>query len=256
MKSTLHKITEHVEKINEQFFSDFDENNTYLRPRDDLLDIAHIIEKCFIVIAEVKKSSPSAGIICQDFKPIDLALSYENAGAHAVSVVTDKKFFGGCKQHLRMVKEKVRIPVLRKDFLIHPAQIYESYNLGADIVLLISACLRFDRLQSLYNTTRMLDMNAIVEVHTEEDIEKALRLEPEIIGINNRNLHSFEVDLENSYRLKKMIPPDIHVISESGIRSHREISTLIEAGFSGVLIGEALLKEKDVEAAFRRLSNG
>ncbi|MDD8020153.1 MAG: indole-3-glycerol phosphate synthase TrpC [Acidobacteriota bacterium] len=252
----LDKIIASINRDEEANFRSFSPGSFSLKERDKPLDILKCLKQQFSLITEVKKSSPSKGLIKEDLDPVELALSYQRAGASAISVVTEKNFFSGRKEYLSRVKDKVQIPVLRKDFLVHPYQVYESYNLGADFILLIAACLSKENLKTMYETSLALKMQVLVEVHNEEDVEKALKLEPSIIGINNRNLQTFQVDFGTSLRLKKYFPPGISLISESGINSPEQISILKKEGFSGALIGEYLLRQKDVAGAIRELMNG
>ncbi len=257
MDTILQKITMMIRKDNEKLFSDFDESSPLLhRKASEPIDIIPIIRNEFFLIAEAKKGSPSKGIIREEFDPVEIAVNYEKAGVSAVSVITEKNFFFGHPEYLRKVKERISIPVLRKDFIIHPSQIYEAYNLGADIVLLIAACLDDTSMHSMYKQIRSLGMNALIEVHNEFELERVLKFKPSIIGINNRDLKNFKVDLNTSYRLKKMIPEDVFVISESGIKNHQDILKLKEYGFAGVLVGESLLRKEDVYTAVMELRYG
>jgi indole-3-glycerol phosphate synthase len=252
----LEEITARIEAEERQNFLSFSAAGFTLVEREKPVDVLKILDKKFSFIAEVKKRSPSKGVLRENFNPVAIALSYERAGASAISVITEKNYFSGEKEYLSLVKSSVRLPVLRKDFLIHPYQVYESYNLGADFVLLIAACLTKESLKNMSEAAESLGLQALVEVHDEEELEKALEVNPRMIGINNRNLETFEVDLRTSFRLKKQIPDRIHVISESGINSPEQIRKLREKGFSGVLIGEYLLKQKDVTAALEGLIDG
>jgi len=256
METILKKITDAVRRDLAHSFDECLKLSPLKRELGPPLDVISRLKKSFFFMAEVKRGSPSKGIIRRDFHPVSIALDYEQAGASAISVVTEKNFFYGDRDYLKQIKQKVRIPVMRKDFLLHPCQIYESFALGADFVLLIAACLSDQELRILYRRARSLGMEALVEVHREKELERVLALRPMIIGINNRNLNTFKVDIKTSFRLKKLIPPDIFVISESGIRTHKDIFQLRERGFSGALVGEALLKEIDVGQALRRLVHG
>lgn len=257
MKTILQKITERIRKDNKKIFSEFDEKKVSLnRNVTEPIDVLPRLQKDFFLIAEAKKGSPSKGIIRENFDPVNIALNYEKAGVSAVSVITEKNFFFGHPEYLREVKKRITIPVLRKDFIIHPSQIYEAYNLGADLVLLIAACLDDASIISMYKLIRSLGMNALIEVHDESELKRVLKFNPSIIGINNRNLNNFEVDLNTSFRLKKMIPEDIFVISESGIKNHQDILSLQDAGFSGALVGESLLRKKDIFTAVTELIHG
>jgi indole-3-glycerol phosphate synthase len=256
MESVLQKITDAVKKREKNNFEIFSFGDNNLKTKRKPIDIISILKKGFFYIFEIKKASPSKGIIRKNFNPLEILESYEKAGASAISVITEPEFFMGSKNYLKEVKEKTGLPVLRKDFLIHPFQIYEAYNLGADFLLLIAACLSDSELKLLYDITLSLGMNALIEVHNEPELVKALKVKPKLIGINNRDLATFKVDMDTSYKLQKMIPSDIFVISESGIKTHDDLQRLKEEGFSGVLIGESLLNEDDIYSAARSMING
>lgn len=245
MGTILEKIVSHI--------PDFLPVPYLLEERPVPIDIIPMIADRFFVIAETKKGSPSKGIIRDDYRPGEIAVDYQRAGASAVSVITEENFFYGSKEHLPMVKAAVDLPVLRKDFLVHPYQVYESYNMGADFVLLIAACLTDRQMDRLYHLALSMGMQVLLEVHVQEELERVLKLEPGLIGINNRDLKTFNVDLNTSFNLKKRIPDHIFVISESGISSNEDIDALKKAGFAGVLIGESLLKQRDSETALRNL---
>ena len=198
------------------------------------------------VIAEVKKASPSKGVIREDFDPVQIASGYERAGAAAVSVLTDEHFFQGNLQYLSSVKEEVLVPVLRKDFLTDPHQIYQSRATGADSVLLIVAAMDGDgMLADLIDVSRSLAMEPLVEVHNNHEAETAIRAGAEIIGINNRDLTTFEVDLSLSHRLARAIHKDKVIIAESGITSLDDMLSLSKAGVDAFLIGESLMRTPD-----------
>lgn len=256
MEPILKKIIEKIRRDEKQNFLDFYSRRMDRERQTPPIDIIPLIEKNFFIIAEAKKGSPSKGIIRENFDPEQLAMAYEKGGASAISVITEKNFFFGEKSHLKKVKENVHLPVLRKDFLIHPYQVYESYALGADFILLIMACLKQDEFRELNEIALSLGMNVLAEIHDEEELDRVLRIKPKIIGINNRNLKTFQVDLRTSFRLKEFIPEDIFVISESGIQSHEDIVLLKKSGFSGVLIGESLLRQDDVTVALKRMIDG
>lgn len=207
-------------------------------------------------ICEVKKASPSKGIIAEDFPYLQIAREYEEAGAAAVSCLTEPEFFLGKDQYLREIAEKVSIPVLRKDFIVDEYQIYEAKVLGASAVLLICAILEKDTLKAYMKTANALGMSALVEAHDEEEIRQALEAGGEIIGVNNRNLKNFTVDVENSLRLRKHIPADVLFVAESGIHRPEDISRLRGAGVDAVLIGEALMKSEDKKAMLDWLKKG
>jgi len=197
------------------------------------------------VISEIKKASPSKGVICENFDPLNIAKSYEANGASAISILTDEKFFQGSLQYLSQIRKAVSIPLLRKDFTIDPYQIYEARAHGADIVLLIAAILDKERIKQYLQIVDSLNMNAIVEIHNREELDKVIDTGCSIIGINNRNLKTFEVDLSTTVELIKYIPEDILVISESGISNPGDISMLREIGVNTFLIGESFMKSDD-----------
>lgn len=197
------------------------------------------------IISEIKKASPSKGIICENFDPIKIAISYEVNGASAISILTDEKFFQGSLDYLSQIRTVVNIPLLRKDFTIDPYQIYEARAHGADIVLLIAAILEKDRIKEYLEIVDSLNMNAIVEIHNHEELDKVIDTGCKIIGINNRNLKTFEVDLSTTVELIKYVPEDILVISESGISDLDDIRMLRKLGVNTFLIGESFMKSDD-----------
>ena len=198
------------------------------------------------LIAECKKASPSKGLLVRDYDPAQLAKSYAKAGAAAISVLTDGRHFQGSLDHLRDVKEVVKIPVLRKDFIFDPYQVYEARVAGADAILLIAAVLSQSEMSKLLKLTHQLKMNALIEVHTEAELEWVLELNPRIIGVNNRNLQTFEVDFANTARLRQRIPNEIVVVGESGLKSQDDVLQMVEIGVDAILVGETLVKSKDV----------
>lgn len=205
------------------------------------------------IIAEIKHASPSKGILREHFDPVKIARSYSDSGASALSVLTDEKFFKGSLTYLRKVREAVSIPLLRKDFIVDPYQVYEARYYGADAVLLIVAALGQDMLKELLDLTHTLGLNAVVEVHNESELERALEAGSRIIGINNRDLRTFEVDLGVSVRLAKKIPRGIIVIAESGIGSSEDIRSLRGQGVHVFLIGETFMKAPDPGAELKKL---
>jgi indole-3-glycerol phosphate synthase len=207
------------------------------------------------LIAEIKKASPSAGLIRPEgFDPVALALAYDAAGAAAISVITDAKFFQGDIAYLAQVAQAVpRRPCLRKDFIIDPYQVYEARLKGASAILLIAAVLKPEELASLRTLASTLGMDALVEVHDEADLAKALKARSGIIGINNRDLRTFQTSLETTLRLRQMIPAGVVVVSESGIRTREDVVRLSEAGVDAILVGEALMRSPDVGAKVREL---
>jgi len=202
------------------------------------------------IIAEVKKASPSKGIIDPDFDPIRTALNYEKYGVDAISVLTEKKYFLGDDENLKLVKEKAYVPILRKDFIIDKYQIYQSIVLGADAILLIASVLK-DNLKSFYDLATGLGLHCLVEVHNRAEIELSLESGCKIIGINNRNLNDFHVDIHTTERLMKYIPSGKIVVSESGISSINDIAYLKSIGANAVLIGESFMRNPDSVDAFR-----
>ncbi len=194
------------------------------------------------IIAEAKKASPSKGLIEPDFDPVQVAKSYEQGGATAISVLTDRHFFQGELDFLIRIRREVGLPVLRKDFIIDPLQIEEAHIAGADAILLIVAILSPAQLRDFRLQAESLGMDALVEVHDEAELEQALASEARLLGINNRNLHDFNVDLGTSFRLKKLVPAGIPVVSESGISTVADMQRLKEAGIDAALIGESLMR--------------
>lgn len=253
----MEDIVRKVRKTYQNEFNDFIKEDFEFHRGWKLFDYRDIISDEFLTICELKKGSPSCGVIRSDFDHISIAREYEDAGAGAISVLTEKDHFYGDPKYLSEVKYVVDLPVLRKDFLVHPYQIYQSYNMGADMVLLICSCLSDDDLIELSQEARYLGMTPLVEVHNEDELERALDLEGDhILGINNRDLVTFKVDLERSFELKQSVPHNVPVISESGIASYDDICRLKEKGFSGALIGEALMREKSPGKALRRMLSG
>ena len=205
------------------------------------------------IIAEVKKASPSAGVIAADFQPLSVAREYARGGAHALSVLTDEKYFHGHLTYLRQIRDQVELPLLRKDFIIDELQIYESVVAGADAILLIVASLDDSDLNKLYNIAHACQLDVLVEVHDLPEMERALELGADIIGINNRNLKTFEVDLATTEALAEEIPGDTVAISESGIRDGDDVRRVRAAGINAVLVGETLMRAKNIPQKMREL---
>ncbi len=206
------------------------------------------------LIAEIKKRSPShKKAFFKRLNASALAEVYLKAGARAISVLTDKKFFGGSISHISEVRSSVNIPVLRKDFIIDEYQVYESRYFGADAILLIARILTKEKIKSFIHLAKRVGMDSIVEVHDENDLEKAIVSNAKIIGINNRNLDTFGVDIGNTFRLVSKIPREILKISESGIKDNKDILKLSKIGVNAVLIGEAFLGAKDIDLAIREI---
>jgi indole-3-glycerol phosphate synthase len=210
----------------------------------------------FALIAEIKRASPSKGLLVKEFDHRELAVEFERGGASALSVLTDKKYFGGDPSFISQIKELVGLPILRKDFIIDEYQVYESRTLGADAILLIVNALSVDQLRKFSDCAASLGMAALVETHTEKDIETANSIGAEIIGINNRDLSSFAVSLETSLTLRRFIRTDAVAVSESGINSAGDMRRLREAGFQAALIGEGLVTRPDRSAALREFISG
>lgn len=208
------------------------------------------------MICEVKKASPSKGLISPDFPYLEIARAYENGGAAAISCLTEPYFFLGEDRYLQEIVQTVSLPVLRKDFVIDPYMIYEARRMGAAAVLLICAILNDQELASCLRLVHSLGLDALVETHSEEEIHRAVQAGARIIGINNRDLTSFQVDLETSERLCRRIPKGTIWISESGIRSHEDVRRCQEWGASGILVGETLMRDQDPAGAIRRLQYG
>lgn len=205
------------------------------------------------LIAEVKKASPSRGVIREDFDPVGIARIYEESGADALSILTDEPFFQGKLSYLDDVRKATTLPILRKDFIIDEYQIYQSALFGADAILLLSGILSKDEMERFLSLAAGLGLDCLVEAHTEEELEKALEVDPPIIGINNRNLRTFKVDLGTTQRLIGMIPKDKVIVSESGIRSHEDVERLKNLGVGAVLIGETFMESADIGAKVREV---
>lgn len=205
------------------------------------------------VIAEAKKASPSKGVICPDFDPAAIARDYQAGGAQAMSVLTDEKFFQGSLAYIPLVRATVDLPVLRKDFIIDPLQIEQSKDYGADAILLIAAILETAQMKDFLAQAFELGLDVLVEVHDEHEVEKALKAESLLIGVNNRDLRDFTMDLETTFRLKRIIPKDIPVVSESGIRNHQDMLRLAEHDIVAALVGETLMRAGNRVQGLREL---
>ncbi len=205
------------------------------------------------IIAEMKQASPSGGLLQPDYRPAEIARAYEAAGARALSVLTDGPFFRGSINHLQEARQATGLPVLRKDFLVDPYQVVESAAAGADAVLLIVAVLDAGALHELLHGATELGLDALVEVHTEEEADRAATLGAKLIGVNNRNLSTLAVDVETSLRLRPRLPADAISVSESGLRSREDLNRLEAAGYRAFLIGERLLTAPEPGAALRAL---
>ncbi|PJF41162.1 MAG: indole-3-glycerol phosphate synthase TrpC [Chloroflexi bacterium] len=221
-------------------------------PRDF---IAALRRDTVALIAEVKHASPSKGVLIKDFDPVALGTTYAASGAAAISVLTDERFFQGHLDFLANVRQAVDVPVLRKEFIIDPYQVYEGRAAGADAILLIVAALTDTQLHDLYAIINELGMAALVEVHNEAEMERALKLEAKLIGINNRDLKTFDVDIEITRQLAKLAPDDVTLVAESGLLNADAVRQMGEVGAHAVLVGEGLVKADDVAAQVRVFSS-
>jgi len=224
------------------------QRNEYRGFRGNLFQPGHVT-----VIAECKAASPTAGTIAAKYDPVAQARLYEKGGAGAISVLTDREFFQGCLEDMKKVREAVQVPVLRKDFILTEAQVYESVAAGADAFLLIVAALTDPELRGLYELGKGLGADVLVEVHDMAEMDRALEIEADIIGINNRNLHTFEVNLQTTEELAPEIPAECLGISESGIRTKEDVNFVTSQGIYCLLVGEALMREGDPAGALAKL---
>jgi indole-3-glycerol phosphate synthase len=221
-------------------------------PRDML---AALRRDTVALIAEVKRASPSKGVLIDSFDPAALGGTYAQNGASAISVLTEPRFFQGHLDHLAAVRDAVAVPVLRKDFVVAPYQVYEARAAGADAILLIVAALFDAQIEELHSLAAELGMAALVEVHDEAELERALKIGPTLLGINNRDLKTFEVDLDTMARLIDLVPGDVTLVAESGIKSAADVRRMGALGAHAVLVGEALLRADDVAAQVRAFSS-
>lgn len=208
------------------------------------------------LIAEVKKASPSKGLLRPNFDPLELAEMYAANGAAAISVLTDEPYFQGSLAYIKHIRQRVTdVPLLRKDFIIHPYQVYEARAAQADALLLIAAVLEKQQMSDLLSLSRSLGMEALIEVHNQEELEGTLTLNPKLVGVNNRNLHDFSVDLNICLGLRPLVPVEICFVAESGIHTRADMMRLSAAGVDAALVGEALVTAADVGAKVRSLLN-
>jgi indole-3-glycerol phosphate synthase len=205
------------------------------------------------LIAEVKKASPSKGIIRADFHPVEIACIYEKHGAACISVLTDAPYFQGSLDYLRQIRAAVHCPILRKDFILDPYQVLEARAAGADAVLLIAECLDDATLRLLHDTIVELGMTPLVELYEPDNLPRVLAVGAKLIGINNRDLHTFHVDLEHTLRIRRSVPADRRIIGESGIRTRADVVMLESAGVDAILVGETLMARPDIGAALDEL---
>jgi len=252
LKRKLEEVVENSAKLSLRELSHLATNSPPPRGFVEAVNARLQVEQVAI-IAEIKKASPSKGVLRSDFNPADIAKSYERNGAACLSVLTDRDFFQGDNQYLQQAREACLLPLLRKDFIIDPYQVYEARALGADCILLIVAALGDAQLQDLAGLATHLGMDILVEVHHREELDRALRLNPRLIGINNRNLHTFITRLETTLELLEHIPKKHVVVSESGINTAQDIALLSNAGVRTFLIGEALMRASDPGVAMAKL---
>jgi indole-3-glycerol phosphate synthase len=205
------------------------------------------------IIAEIKKASPSKGLIAPDFDPVEIAEKYEQAGASAISVLTDENFFQGHAEYLVAARERTSLPVLRKDFIIDVLQVEETAHLGADALLLIAEALEPPQLADLYQAGRELDLDVLIELHHVRQLDKVMRVDPQLIGINNRDLATFAVSLSTTVEIIKHIPREVLVVSESGINTAADAETLRKAGVAALLVGESLMRAPDPAPLIKEL---
>ena len=217
--------------------------------------LAALVPEHVALIAEIKHASPSRGVLIDPFDPVALAQTYAANGAAAISILTDERFFQGHLDHLRAVRQSVQLPILRKDFVIDAYQIYESRAAGADAILLIVAALEDAQLQALHALAASLGMAAVVEVHNAAELERALRINPGVIGINNRDLKTFEVSTATTIQLAGRIPAGVVIVAESGILHAADVRSMGAAGAHAVLVGEGLLQAPDIAARVREFSS-
>lgn len=205
------------------------------------------------VIAEIKRRSPSKGLLRKNFNPVQIAREYQKAGASALSVLTDSEFFGGSLDILKKVRKTTKLPILRKEFIIDPYQIYEARLAGADAILLIAAILSAAELKQFARLAMSLGLDVLFEAHTAGEVQKILKARPKLIGINNRNLKTFHVDLRTTVKLAARVPKSVYLVAESGIRHREDLDFLRRGGARAVLVGETLMREKSPGAALRKL---
>ena len=245
-----------IEAKNNKSLEELKEEVSKLEINDDFPFMESLKDPEIAIIAEVKKASPSKGLIAEDFDYIEIAKEYEQAGASAISVLTEPYFFQGSNDYLKEISENVQIPILRKDFTIDEYMIWEAKSIGASAILLIASILDDVQLKEYLNLAHELGLSAIVETHDAEEIKSAVDAGAQIIGVNNRNLADFTVDIDNSINLRSLVSDDITFISESGIKTKEDVTRLKENNVDAVLIGETLMKSDDKKAMIFQLKNG
>ena len=225
-------------------------------PKDVQSALRSTEENPYRIIAEVKKASPSKGVIREDFDPVTIAQEYEKGGADSLSILTEPHFFQGDKEYLGMIRRYVSIPLLRKDFIVDKYQLVEALAFGADYVLLIAMALSRKELKELYNYARHLGLDVLVEVHNKTDLVKAIFAGAEIIGINHRNLETFEMDMRLTEKLIPLIPNGKIIVAESGIEDHETVQEISKMGADAFLVGEHFMRQDDITAAIRKVKYG
>lgn len=244
-----------LEKIREEAVLQAKQEEVFLFPFEQTIANASAA-KGIGFICEVKKASPSKGVIAEDFPYLGIAKEYEQAGADCISVLTEPEYFMGEDQFLQEINSIVSIPTIRKDFIVDSYQLYEAKLLGASCVLLIAALLDTDTLRKYKDICDSLGLSALIEAHNAAEIESAIQAGARIVGVNNRDLRTFTVDISNSIRLRNLVPRDILFVAESGIRTAQDIQLLYQAGVNGVLIGETLMRSTDKAGIIKELRSG
>lgn len=256
MNNRLREILDHKQKEIARILPRMEHFRAAALQRNDFRGFGAAIDRgpdALGLIAEVKKASPSVGTITENFDPVEIALKYEESGAHAVSVLTDERFFQGRLDYMTKVRGAISLPVLRKDFVLHEVQIFEASCAGADAVLLIVAALEQEQLVHLHQAATLCQLDALVEVHTREEMVRALDCGAKIIGINNRNLATFEVDLAATEQISEEAPDDVILVSESGIKTAADSKRVFDSGVNAILVGESLMRSADVSAQVKTL---
>lgn len=252
--STQKRVFLSKEKLSQEYLQENTRKSNFTSPRGFIRSLQKFVSaEKVAIIAEIKKASPNKGLLSKDFSPKNLAQSYEENGAACISVLTEPHFFQGDVKDLKQVKQNSRLPILRKDFIVDAYQIYESRFIGADCVLLIVAALSERQLRDYYALATELKMDVLIEVHNKDELKKALACDPKLIGINNRDLHTFTVDLQTSIELSQEIPEDKIIVSESGFHSRHDIDLMLKHGIYAFLIGESLIKSQDIVKKFQEL---
>lgn len=259
----LEKIVAKITEQEESKWNKFDIENENRSLEDIANDIKrknsreiNRLPEGFTIIAEMKKASPSAGVIIEDYNPLDIAKIYDDEDIKAYSILTEKDSFMGHLEHLSLVRERYKSKLLlRKDFMVHRYQIFEAYEYGADMILLIVAILSDEKLKELYDVAVSLSLNILIEVHNEDELNRVLKnsFKKALIGINNRDLKTLKVDINNSFKLKKMIPDEHKVVAESGFKEMSDIRRLKEENFYAILIGHSILSSSDIKSFLKEI---